>query len=184
LADPADSDESILEVLGVRVEVVHDPDRARAVVIGLPATIGFDSETEVLPEYRPEPAWLAITKSGERAVKQPVARDRAGLCPYRGRPRLVQAYDPIAEVVYIFDLHHVPIEALDGFWHRQLVCHNGVFECALLAGHPSKAIDTMQMAGLLLGTAPGVRSLENVANAILGSSWPKAYRPAIGVHRS
>lgn len=84
---PADD---LLERLGVELELVTDTTHAREVVEGLPATVGFDIESEPLPEHAPPPIWLAITKSGRLAVRQPTARTRlrsTRTAPGRGWPR-------------------------------------------------------------------------------------------------
>ena len=94
----------------------------------LPATVGFDIESEPLPEHAPPPIWLAITKSGRLAVRQPTSKDKTALDPHRARPRLAQIYDPRAGVVYVVDLRAVPIAVLEGLWSRRLIIHNAAFE--------------------------------------------------------
>ena len=172
LAPPA-HDDDLLGQLGVELELITDATRAREVVDGLPATVGFDVETAPLPEHAPPPAWLAITKAGRLAKRQPVSKDETGLDPHRARPRLAQIYDPRAEVVYVIDLRVVPLEALGELWSRRLVIHNAAFEIVMLHGRPRDVVDSMQLAGLLYGTERGARRLANVAEAALGFEVPK-----------
>ncbi|MCC2662393.1 MAG: polymerase family protein with 3-5-exonuclease and polymerase domain [Geminicoccaceae bacterium] len=163
----------LLEQLGIPLELVTTEARAQEVVAGLPPTVGFDTETEPLPEHAPPPAWLAITKAGQLAKHQPLLRDKTGLDPHRARPRLVQIYDPRAEVVYVVDLRTVPLAALEGLWQRRLVIHNAAFEIAMLHGLPRSVICTMQLAGLVYGTTRGARRLAIVAENVLGVTVPK-----------
>ena len=163
----------LLEQLGVPLELVTDEATARERIASLPPTVGFDIETEPLPEHAPPPAWLAITKAGRLALRQPTLQDKTGLDPHRARPRLAQIYDPHAGLVYVVDLRAVPLEALEGLWSRRLVIHNAAFEIAMLHGLPRDTIDTMQLAGLVYGTARGARRLANVAEKALGIAVPK-----------
>jgi DNA polymerase-1 len=166
-------DAAILEELGVEAELVTDPELARQVIAELPESCGIDCETEPLPEHAlPRPP-LVITKKGALAAHQPEHKDPAGLDPHRGRVRLLQLYSPEAEKVWLIDLRWVPLEALDGLWARKLIAHNATFECAMLGGRPARLIDSMQVAGLVLGTAAGVRKLSNVAEAVLGVTLQK-----------
>jgi DNA polymerase I len=171
LDDGADADR-LLEELDVLVEVVVDAGRAQEVIAELPASVGLDVETTPLVEYAiPRPA-LVITRKGIPAVHQPAHKDPAGLDPHRARVRLIQVYDG-RQQVYIFDLDHVPLEALDGLWSRKLVVHNAAFEVAMLGGRPVDVVDSMQLAGLALGCESGSRKLANVAAAVLGLDLSK-----------
>jgi hypothetical protein len=70
----------------------------------------------------------------------------------------------------------VPIEYLDelGLWiGRKFVAHNAAFEAMMLAGRPIELIDSMQLAGLVLGCEFGSRTLANVAEQVLGIEAPK-----------
>ena len=79
---PADP-EAILEALDIQVELIEDMERAAEVVAELPAEVGIDLETMARGPL--EQPWLAITKTGKRAVRQPTAGD-APLDPFRGQP--------------------------------------------------------------------------------------------------
>ena len=71
----------------------------------------------------------------------------------------------------MFDLDRVPLGALAPLWRRQLVIHNALFELGFLmvAGiEPERVACTMQMAGLLLGTNQGCRTLAHTAEQYLG----------------
>jgi DNA polymerase I len=165
-----------LEQLGIEaIEVITDGARAREVCRALPAEVGLDIETEARPGYAVAWPWLAITKKGLLAKYQPKPRDDTALNPRKARPRLVQVYDG-AGTVYVFDLHHVSLEDLAELWSRRLWIHNSAFEITMLGAQgvslPS-TVDTMQMAGLLLGCAIGSRRLENVSEQILSVSISK-----------
>jgi DNA polymerase I len=171
LDDGADATR-LLEELDIEVEVVVDADRAREVTAGLPESVGLDVETTPLLEHAiPRPA-LVITRKGAPAVHQPAHKDPAGLDPHRARVRLVQVYDGHQQV-YVFDLDHVPLEALDELWSRKLVAHNAAFEVAMLGGRPANVVDSMQLAGLALGCEIGARSLASVAASVLGLELAK-----------
>jgi DNA polymerase-1 len=166
-------DTSILERLEVDAELIRDAARAREVIAELPDSCGLDCETEPLPAFAlPRPS-LVITKKGALAIHQPEHKDPAGLDPHRAGPRLIQVYDPALEVVFLFDMHHVPLEALEGLWSRKLVAHNAAFEWTMLGGRPVDLIDSMQLAGLALGCESGSRRLANVAEKVLGVELPK-----------
>ncbi len=81
---------------------------------------------------------------------------------------------PESEIVFLFDMQRVPIEALDGLWSRRLVAHNAAFDHGMLVGRPANLFDSMQLAGLALGCEGGARRLANVSEKILGIELPKA----------
>jgi DNA polymerase I len=84
--------------------------------------------------------------------------------------RLVQVYDGHGRA-FVFDLDRVPIGALAPLWGRRLIIHNVLFELGFLiaAGiEPDQVACTMQMAGLLLGTNKGSRTLAHAAEQYLG----------------
>jgi DNA polymerase I len=176
LADAGANGASV-EQLGVKiVEVVVDGARAREVCRALPAEVGFDIETEARPGHAVAWPWLAITKRGLRAKSQPKLKDDTGLDPRKARPRLVQVYDG-TDTIYIFDLHRVSLEDLADLWSRRLWAHNAGFELAMFGGQGVTLPDThdvMQLAGLILGCAPGSRKLENVCEQILDIPVNKA----------
>ena len=127
--------------------------------------VGFDIETTA-PEVRPA---IALTRQGGIAANQPPASS-VGLDPLRARMRLAQVYDGRGRA-FVFDLDRVPLGALAPLWRRQLVIHNALFELGFLmvAGiEPERVACTMQMAGLLLGTNKGCRTLAHAAEQYLG----------------
>jgi DNA polymerase I len=155
----------ILRDLGVRPVLVDDPERAASIVSDLGRTVGFDIETTA-PEERPA---IALTRQGRMAANQPPASSD-GLDPLRARMRLAQVYDGRGRA-FVFDLHRVPFETLAPLWEGRLVVHNALFELGFLmvAGiEPHRVACTMQMAGLLLGTGKGCRTLAHAAEQYLG----------------
>jgi DNA polymerase I len=156
---------TILRDLGVRPVLVDDPERAASIVSDLGRTVGFDIETTA-PGERPA---TALTRQGRIAANQPPASS-AGLDPLRARMRLAQAYDGCGRA-FVFDLDRVLIGALVPLWGRRLIIHNALFELGFLmvAGiEPQRVACTMQMAGLLLGTNKGSRTLAHAAEQYLG----------------
>ena len=175
LAEPGtDNPEAVLELLDVEVEVVDDPDQAQRVISELPRAIGLDIETE--PQLALPPPALRLTKSGRRYVDQPPADTTgASLDPRRGQPRLIQAFDPSRGVVYAFDMHALSYADLSGLFDRRLLIHS-MFELKMLGAagvELSDVIDTLQLASVSLGWAPGVRKLDSIAKEVLGVDLPK-----------
>jgi DNA polymerase-1 len=186
LAEPGTSDpEALLELLDVEVELVNDPDQARRAIEGLPASVGLDIETE--PRVALPPPALRLTKSGRRYVVQPPADETgASLDPYRGKPRLIQVFDPDRAVVFIFDMHELTYRDLAGLFDRRVLIHS-MFELVMLGAQGVElpdVIDTMQLASLTLGWAGGVRRLENVSREILGLDLPKALQTSYWAARN
>jgi DNA polymerase I-like protein with 3'-5' exonuclease and polymerase domains len=175
LAEPgADDPEHLLEVLDIEVELVDDPDQARRVIAGLPDSIGLDIET--MPREPGPPPALRLTKSGRRYLEQPPADPTgAALDPFRGQPRLVQAYDPGRETVFIFDMSRLAWGDLAGLFDRQVRVHT-MFEPVMLGAQNielPRLVDTFQLASLALGARDKIRRLDNVAKEILGIELPK-----------
>ena len=56
---------------------------------------------------------------------------------------------------------------------RKFVAHNAAFEAMMLAGRPIELVDSMQLAGLVLGCEFGARTLANVAEQVLEIEPPK-----------
>jgi DNA polymerase I len=160
-------------LLAELLELVTTEARTLEVVDSLPQTVGFDIETEPLPEHAPPPAWIPITTKGRLYARSKKSKDKTATDPHRARARLAQIYDPRTGVVYVIDLGLVPLEALGELWSRRLVIHNSAFEIAMLHGLPRDTICTMQMAGLVYGTQHGARRLATVAEKALGIVAPK-----------
>jgi DNA polymerase-1 len=114
---------ALLAQAGATVAYVTDPEDATLAALELSseyhaelaehgqAVIGFDLETEVLPELR-APIPVAFTKAGTLAKRQ--TKDAAAalaLDPFASRVRLVQMW--VKGAVRVFDLHTVPWSALD-----------------------------------------------------------------------
>jgi DNA polymerase-1 len=175
LAEPGSDDpEALLERLGIEVELIDDSEQARRVISELPRAIGLDVETE--PRAPPPPPALRITRSGRRYATQPPAdRSGAALCPFRGRPRLIQAFDPDRKVVFVFDMHQLSYENLAGLFDRRVLIHS-MFDLVMLGAQGvdlPNVVDTVQLASLVLGCADGVRRLDNVSREVLGVDLPK-----------
>jgi DNA polymerase-1 len=173
-----DDGSALLDRLEIWVEVVRTREDAARIIAELPASCGLDCETAPLPEYKVERPWLVITKKGELAKHQPDPRDKAGLDPHKARVRLVQVYIPEHEATILFDLDHLSIETLAElglFDGRKFVAHNAAFEYLMLHGHERgiTLVDSMQLAGLLLGCGFGARTLANVADKVLGIELTK-----------
>ena len=166
---PADP-EAILEALDIQIELVEDVERAAEVIAGLPAEVGIDLETMERGPLAQRP--LAITKTGNRAVRQPTAGD-APLDPFRGQPRLISIYDPGQRATFILDVVKLG-GCPDGLLERRVVGHNLVFDLSMLAAEglaPASSIDTKQLAAMHLPR--GQRNLEQVAERFLGIALPK-----------
>jgi DNA polymerase-1 len=125
---------------------------ALAEILASRGPLGLDIETAPLPSWATDP--------------------RAGLDPYRSRPRLLQV--ATADRVTVFDLNHVPVGLLAPLAHRNLVAHNATFELRHLA-HAGLALgrvqDTMLMGRVLLGRR---MSLADLAGEALGLTVDKA----------
>jgi DNA polymerase-1 len=173
----------ILDALDIDLEEAVDAEHARAVITGLPDTIGFDLETCARPEYQPPRRPLVITKGGRLRTHQPkVKGERLGLDPIRARARIVSVFDPGAGKSWLFDLDHIPLEALAGLWSRRLVIWNAAFDLAILEAAgitPARWLDGMQLAGLVYGCGrvPGRkttwRAIETAAGRALGLDLDK-----------
>ena len=177
LAAPGGEDAPLAELGIETVELITGAARARAVIRALPEAVGLDVETAPIDGYAIDYPWLRITIKGLRARLQPELKDKTALNPRKARARLVQAYDPARRAGYVFDLRHVPLEALAELWSRQLWIHNAGFELTMLGAQGVElpdVIDTQQLAGLVLGCAPGARRLENVSEQILEVALDKA----------
>ena len=176
LAEPGAADpEELLEQLDVEIELVDDPERAREVIAGLPPTVAVDLETTARPEFATEPPWLAVTKDGRRAVRQPKP-DKTGLDPLRAQPRLVQVFDAGRSTVFIFDITALCYADLAGLFERKILTHNAAFDLAMLAAQgvePRRYFDTLQLAACAFGTGAGARKLAAVAQRVLGVDLPK-----------
>jgi DNA polymerase I len=165
----------LLEQLDVDVEVITDERRAREVLAALPAVLlGFDIETA--PSHARDLSWIAITKSGRRAVHQPVPKSKDGLDPLKARPRLAQVYDPTTATVFVLDFNHVPIAMLKALECRKLIIHNAVFEHSMLQAQGirlRRTWDTLQLARLCYGAERGGLGLADVALDVLDLELPK-----------
>jgi DNA polymerase I-like protein with 3'-5' exonuclease and polymerase domains len=176
-----DDGSALLGRLEIWIEVVRTREDAVRVIAELPDSCGLDSETTPLPEYRVDRPSLVITKKGELAKHQPDPKDKTGLDPHKARVRLVQVYSPEHEATFLFDLDQLSIETLAGlglFKGRRFVAHNAAFEYLMLRGHEHgiTLIDSIQLAGLVLGCEPGSRTLANVSNKVLGIELSKEPR--------
>jgi DNA polymerase-1 len=171
LREPDQGDpEHVLERLEIEVELVENMERALEIVRDLPAEVGLDLETMTRgPLDQP---WLAITKAGKRAARQPGPGD-APLDPHRGQPRLVSVYDPGRRISFVFDvikLGGYPPGLLD----RRVIGHNAIFDLVMLGAQgqaPASVIDTLQLTAMHLPL--GRRTLEDVAQRFLGIPVPK-----------
>jgi DNA polymerase I len=176
LAEPGETDpEALLEQLDIEVELVDMPERARGVIASLPPAVAIDLETMARPEFAVEPPWLAITRDGRRAVRQPKP-DKIGLDPLRAQPRLVQAFDPGRSTVFVFDMLALSWADLTGLLERKILMHNAAFDLAMLAAQgvePARYFDTLQLAACAFGTGKGARQLKTVARRVLGIELPK-----------
>ena len=93
---PSPPGDDLLEEQGAGLELITDEARAHEVIAALPRTVGFDIETEPLPEHAPSPAWLAVTKDGRLAKRQPAPEGKTVLtrsAPGRGWSRCT-THDP------------------------------------------------------------------------------------------
>jgi DNA polymerase I len=178
LAEPGGDGEELLEQLEVWAETARTYKDAARIIGELPNSCGLDCETTPRPENQVERPWLAITQKGERAKHQPEIKDRSGLDPHRARVRMLQVYSPEHEAVFLFDLDYLSLETLAElglFNNRKFVAHNAAFEYMMLRAHEHgiTLIDSMQLAGLVLGCEFGSRTLANVAGRILGVQLAK-----------
>jgi DNA polymerase I-like protein with 3'-5' exonuclease and polymerase domains len=98
--------------------------------------------------------------------------NRAGLDPYKSRPRLVSV--ATLQQVFIFDMAHLPPCALDPLSSTPWVAHNAVFEWKHLTHHgyalPAKLHDTQLMGRPLYG---GVLSLADLSQQAMGVELDK-----------
>jgi DNA polymerase-1 len=175
LAEPGPADpEELLEQLDVEIEVVDDPGKAREVIAALPDTVAVDIETE--PRIPLPPPALRLTKNGRRYLSQPPADTTgASLCPFRGKPRLIQVFDPGSSVVFVFDLHALDYGDLEGLFDRCMLFHS-LFEPTVLGAQGveiSRPVDTLQIASLALGCGFGTRKLQEISRQVLGVDLPK-----------
>jgi DNA polymerase I-like protein with 3'-5' exonuclease and polymerase domains len=178
----------LLATLGVQIVVPNTVEEAIAWVAEIeadsdvhtpaelhcrPGLIGLDIETAALPgmEHRPP---IKLRKNGLPAKHQPALSGDAGLDPYRARIRLVQLYGG-GQRCLVLDTDIVPVEVLTGVLQRRtVVIHNASFELRFLTAASIQLPqfeDTMQAAGLLLGTHR--RSLDDAAVEYLGIALPK-----------
>jgi hypothetical protein len=120
--------------------------------------IGLDTETAPLPEHTPPPTWLAVTRTGRRAIDQPRPKDKTAFDPRRAGIRLVQVYDPKRRTSFVIEWQALDPELLRQLMGRQVLIHNALFDLQMLARgvEPPNVIDTTQLAALALG--PGKRS--------------------------
>jgi DNA polymerase-1 len=173
LREPGGDGAALLDRLGVWTEMVRTREDAVRIIGELPASCGLDCETTPKPEFRVPRPWIAITRKGKRAKHQPDPKDKAGLDSHKARVRMIQVYSPEHEAVFLFDLNHLTIETLAElglFNNRKFLAHNAAFEFMMLRAHEHdiELIDSMQLAGLLLGCEFGSRTLANVADKVLG----------------
>ena len=144
----------LLAAAGVTVKVATTAAQAESLVSAVlddagTGPIGIDIETAPKPEYSEVQTKVCLTRTG--AVK--VSDREQGLSPHSAEPRLVQAYGGGA-ICAVFDMHHVPWDALQPLWGREIVAHNVKFELLFLREqgvHPASFQCTMQAAGLMLG---------------------------------
>jgi DNA polymerase-1 len=186
LAEPGSDDpEALLELLGIEIEVVDDPAQAQRVIAALPGSVALDIETE--PRESSPPPALRLTKTGRRYVDQPPADTTgASLCPFRGKPRLLQVFDPNRGTVFVFDMHALTYADLIGLFDRRVLTHS-MFELVMLGAQGVElpdVIDTLQLASLVVGHAVGVRKLSNIAAAILGLELPKTLQTSYWAARN
>jgi hypothetical protein len=106
---------------------------------------------------------LLITKKGAPAIYQLEHRDPSGLDPHRARPRLIQVYNPAAEAVWILICSAFRSRCWTISGAASWSPTTPVFEFAMLGSRPANLVDSMQLAGLTLGTEAGARRLANVA---------------------
>jgi DNA polymerase-1 len=174
----SEDDADPCEGWGIEVRLVTDAAEAEAIIERLPLALGLDIETTARPGHAvAERPFLQITVKGALSKIQAKLEDAIGLDPLRSEPRTVQVFDPDARVAYVFDLRSVPIDSLAGLWERRLVIHNAAFELAALAAigiRPANVFDSMQLVGLHLGCARGVRKLEHATLQVLSTTMPKA----------
>lgn len=135
-------------------EYITDPDRAAAVIAGLPAgtVMGFDIETMKNPDFKNHP--------------------RAGLCPHLSQIRLVQVC-PDPSIVYVFDTMKMGMDALMGLWTHKLAAHNAVFEIKHLY-HAGIVLERMDCTLLQHNALYGGRlSLKDIASEYMKTDISK-----------
>ena len=186
LAEPGAADpEELLEQLDVEIELVDDAERAREVIAGLPTAVAIDLETMARLEFATEPPWLAVTRDGRRAARQPKP-DKTGLDPLRAQPRLIQVFDAGRSAVFIFDMTVLCYADLAGLFERKVLMHNAMFDLAALAAQgvePRRYFDTLQLAACAFGTGAGARKLAPSPSACSASTCPRTSSAAIGRRR-
>jgi DNA polymerase I-like protein with 3'-5' exonuclease and polymerase domains/DNA modification methylase len=137
--------------------------------------LGFDTETAANPGEDTRPAIRFRLRDGHPSRNQPKSKSSgAALDPHRSSIRLAQLYGGGRRCL-VLDTTIVPLSALsDVLSRRAMVIHNAAFELRFLAevgvAFPQFE-DTMQAAGLLLGTHR--RSLDEAAKTYLGLDLPK-----------
>ena len=165
LREPGGDGAALLDRLEVWIEMVRTPRGRRADHRRTAGELWARlSRPRRKPEYRVARPLIAITKKGERAKHQPDPKDRSGLDPHKARVRMIQVYSPEHEAVFLFDLDHLSIETLAElglFNNRKFVAHNAAFEYMMLRAHEHEIalVDSMQLAGLVLGCEFGSRTL-------------------------
>ena len=108
----------LLAAAGVTVKVATTAAQAESLVSAVlddagTGPIGIDIETAPKPEYSEAQAEVLLTRTG--AVK--VSDGKQSLNPHSAEPRLAQAYGGGA-ICAVFDMHHVPWDALQPLWRR------------------------------------------------------------------
>ena len=121
----------LLAAAGVTVKVATTAAQAESLVSAAlddagTGPIGIDIETAPKPECSEAQVEVLLTRTG--AVK--VSDGKQSLNPHSAEPRLVQVYGGGA-ICAVFDMHHVPWDALQLLWRHEIVAHNAKFELPL-----------------------------------------------------
>jgi DNA polymerase I-like protein with 3'-5' exonuclease and polymerase domains/DNA modification methylase len=168
--------QTIEEAYALLAEMEHDsdintPEPAQRMRGGL---LGFDTETAANPGEDTRPAVRLRLRDGRPSRNQPALKNGAALDSHRSTIRLAQLYGGGRRCL-VLDMTIVPLDVLtDVLRRRVMVMHNASFELRFLAEAGMdfpRFEDTMQAAGLLLGTHR--RSLDQAVNSYLGIDLPK-----------
>ena len=139
----------LLAAAGVTVKVATTAAQAESLVSAVlddagTGPIGIDIETAPKPEYSEAQAEVLLTRTG--AVK--VSDGKQSLNPHSAEPRLAQAYGGGA-ICAVFDMHHVPWDALQPLWRREIVAHNAKFGyCQRKVGVPANHSRLLSQAAI------------------------------------
>ena len=172
LREPGGDGAALLDQLEVWIEMVATREDAVRIIAELPESCGLDVETAAKARVpgRLGPGWPSPKRASAPSTSS--NKDKTALDPHKARVRLIQVYSPEHEAVFLFDLDKLPVEVLGdlGLWAgRRFIAHNAAFEAMMLRARPAiELIDSMQLAGLLLGCESGSRTLANMAQQVLG----------------